>query len=243
MEQSQREVDFLDAPQAKRRVWLVLSSLLLLVLAMFARCGRVPGTFRQVSSTTPSVQEPWGWWMDGPFPLRRPEPPLYVFRPYVDYREPDGPPNLCAVKTPGVPKPNDIIIAYQWWMGPGYSIADLGVRQNRSTTYEVLLGPTVSPKDFPKQSCEPGGVLSERTIAEFYDLLERLHLCDDPPRATWENVGIDPLCVRKGDDVCLIGIGDTDDPRVHVLRLAVARLAINGCTSSHRVPFKYDWVN
>lgn len=81
-------------------------------------------------------------------------------------------------------------------------------------------------------------MLSEKTLREFFDLVERLHVCEDPPRPTWENIGIDALCLRKGNDVCMIGIGNDEDPRQRALKMAVGQLAINACTSQIHPPIK-----
>jgi len=123
------------------------------------------------------------------------------------------------------------MIAYQFWMGPGYSTADFLVYRNRQISFDAI----ISPHGFPREGCN-AGTLSEKTLREFYELVEKLHVCEEPPRPTWENVGIEPLCVRRGNATCLIGIGNKDDPHMRLLRMAVARLVIYGCTSKFSVP-------
>lgn len=231
MRQTRSPADFLELPNAKARVFACLSALLVLVLVSGARCGKPHGQFRHVQSTAAVMKEPWGWWME-PSELRGPEPPMYVFEPYD--QELLGPPNRCVVRNAGATSDDDIMIAYQYWMGVGYSIADFIARRNGVATYETYGNPQSRPNGFPMRDCTPGR-LSKNSLAEFYRVLEQTQLCEDPPRPTWENMGIDQLCVRKGDEVCMIGIGDTNDPRQRLLKMTVARLAIYGCASKPRL--------
>lgn len=218
--------------QAKTRVWATLTLLGSLVLILCSECGKPRGSFHYPAATSTTEYDPWRMYFD-PYPLQRPQAPLYVFEPYPISNEPLGPPAVCRVHDPLVERDDDILLAYQYWMGIGYPTADLLVRRNRKIEYDAL--PFARPWDFPSYDCT-AGVLSEKTMREFYDLVDRLHLCEDPPQPTWENIGIDALCLRKGNEVCMIGIGNENDPRQHVVRMAVGRLAIYACTSQFQPP-------
>lgn len=209
---------------------LLCSTLPVVLLSACSRSGEPHEVPREMmsgapgSSTTPAPP---------PVPPRTSAPaPPPLLETELPGHPGEGPENLCHVPDAGAPSDEDVVIAYVYEGGIGYSIRDLVVRRNGAARF-TLAGPGGGgPFGFPKDWCE--GPLSRESIASFLQVVAKSRFCENAPsgKPTWATHGHESLCVHVEGKTCFGRVSEGDeDSNTRAILSALARLSALTCAS------------